>query len=267
VAQGRRDRSKSKWSGAGQPEQDSQGNPATQQPDANRQGSAIATGGVYAPIEKDNKSDRIIARWTRVLGVFTALLVVVTAALAVLAYRADETSRASQRAFVGVKDVKITALGPEAGKNTPDFLYRIDTECENSGDTQTRNLTIDTNLTIPYMESMRLEWKPQNAHNLVILPKQITNCSFNTVIDAISLNSMKGNNSIGIMGAARYDDVYSKPHITLFCRILQPAPIDYMSGVATCLSVAQCPKYNCADDDCREYREEPGLSKALDYLK
>ena len=202
-------------------------------------------GGLYAPTEEDSKSDQIIARWTRVLEASLCCSFLVTAALAALAYRADETSRASERAFVGVKDVKITALGPEIGKNTPDFLYRIDTECENSGDTQTRNLTIDANLSIPYMETKRLEWQPKNAHDLVILPKQVTNCSFNTVIDAISLNSMKGNNSIGIMGIARYDDgfitvtslcfvVYCNPRQSIICLALPLVSCCPVSQIQLC---------------------------------
>jgi hypothetical protein len=272
------DRSKSKWTGIARSNEQKVGdksaleqkNTKSSVPDADK--VITCANCVSEHHSKNNDSDREItgqiSKWTRNIGWFTAALVLVTGGLVYVGVRADETARASQRAFVGVKDVKITAIGPETGKDSAtDFLYRIDTECENSGDTQTRNLTIDSSLTIPYMPSMRLEWKPQDARKLVILPKQVTNCSFNTVIDAHSLNSMKGKGTIAIMGSARYDDVYYNPHVTLFCLILEPAPIDYTSGVATGLSVAQCPKYNCADDDCAEYKTETGLSKLLDYLK
>jgi hypothetical protein len=177
-----------------------------------------------------------IRDYTRMLAKCTAGLVVVGAVTAVVLFlqycvfkQADETARKAQRAFVAVREISVIALGPARLPASiqawgPDISYRIAVNWENSGSTETRELEIQSAMTIGSGNTP--QWVNDGPKfQRVLLPKATLEQGDLSTIGS-DLNQVRDLlQSIFIFGAARYKDVFGGKHITLACYQLRAGAV------------------------------------------
>lgn len=186
-------------------------------------------------------------------------------------------SRAIQRAFVGVKEVAAAPVGKEyragtATDNAGEFMYRLGIVWENSGETPTVELSIegltsfDRTIPPPFpdFDSPNQDRESNRIHGL-ILPKGTLHGQQNYVnAEGLDIASAK-RLPFYLYGVAKYKDIFGKRHLTIACYNLFPAPIDHTAAPQTEYGTAYR-EYNCADEDCRRYANEPHMAKLLEFL-
>jgi hypothetical protein len=83
------------------------------------------------------RNERMMALWTRILGVFTIILAIVSALTAVILNKTDQTSRLRDRAFVYFGDPPLTPYPP----NDP-IVWGVGITVANAGNMPARRVTI-----------------------------------------------------------------------------------------------------------------------------
>jgi hypothetical protein len=71
-----------------------------------------------------------------------------------------------------------------------------------------------------------------------------------------------GKTMIASITLAVYEDAFGKNHVTMSCQTIQPPRGDYLVGPINQTMHGpdtDCPQYNCADKDCREYDNQPWM--------
>jgi hypothetical protein len=208
----------------------------------------------------NSTNNKIIARWTRVVGIFTTVLAIATAASVYVLYLTDENARKAQRAFVAIRGISVTPLGPPASQ---EIAYRIAMIWENSGTTETHDLEIGDGWLINPLP----RWPfTTSGRKRVLLPKAILE-EGDLTVGGPELNAIHdGRTIISLFGFAKYRDTFGSKHITLACLKLGTANVDYTKEGAKGVSAYQCGEYNCTDYDCKRYKSMPELKSILDYL-
>lgn len=213
--------------------------------------------------------NRALIKWTKGLvfvGAITAGILIIHGWIF---YETDETSRASNRAFVAVRDISSTAVG--SAQNGNDISYNITTVWENSGNTETRDLQIGGALLQVPVGSHPIPplWSPSgDASSYILLPKA-TLPNFTLSMAGSDVNKIRDIKSfIYIFGFAKYEDAFGKHHLTLACSRLFAGQVDYTKAGASGIGGLQCGEYNCADKECLRYKTGPfAATKLTELLK
>jgi hypothetical protein len=71
-----------------------------------------------------------------------------------------------------------------------------------------------------------------------------------------------------MVGSAKYVDAFGAKHVTLACFTITLLPVlDYTKeGASNGIRGVQCPKYNCTDENCRRYGDQPAIAEVLKFL-
>jgi hypothetical protein len=208
------------------------------------------------------------AFWTMV---FTLLLVLVTAQLVKVTNKVDETSRATQRAFVTLKGL---ALGGEVVESGKVRGFQQAVIWENSGTTPAKDVSawIDThpsNTTItagyPFPEMSK-----DKPARFVIGPKAEVRTPYVEINRDIFWSIHQHTGYLYIYGSVVYHDIFpnSPKRLTEFCSeitgvdFISPIgnlkPATDLSDPAAKISISNsfCPIHNCSDEDCPDYKEK-----------
>jgi hypothetical protein len=192
------------------------------------------------------KNERIMARWTRLLGILTFVLAVIASLTAWILYETDQNFRIAQRAFVGPKGSPVhTVLPPLPGQKVG--TSRLSPRWENTGNTPTRDLHF---YTLCNLRSLIFPpWPPARPLRLLV-PKQD---DFGSPCDLTpqEVTKIANGSEFYVMAIrAEYRDVFSKiRRVTEACwrvNIVADTP-DYIHA-----SFDSCPIHNCADEDCEK---------------
>jgi len=201
------------------------------------------------------------AAWT---ALFTGVLVLFTYKLWQVAERADDTSRATQRAFIG-----LAGIGGGVGLTSPDRKTRLGQEVYvnwvNSGTTPAKNAV--TNISEqPWPSTSDLQGfdfhdlNPATKQPLLIGPKETSGIRTAIPLDFLR-NQRDGKARLYFWGWIIYDDIFpgDPPRLTEFCtEMIQvsigPADKD-ISEPNSFLgwNTQRCPQHNCYDEGCLDY--------------
>jgi hypothetical protein len=193
------------------------------------------------------KNERMMARWTRNLGWFTFVLVVVGVITAAILYVTDQTSRLRDRAFVYFGDPPVTPY-----PTSDPILWGVGITVTNAGNMPARRLTIryacpDVPFSDDVLDTFRLvttQWKTAQIGS-VIGPKQgATLQACEVPIDVINeaKNSLR---RVFYLVEAKYLDGFdlSTPRVTRMSRVFG---FDRFGGQ----NLGFTSSHNCSDDDC-----------------
>jgi hypothetical protein len=224
------------------------------------------------PATEHQRNERMTARWTQRLGFFTILLAMIGIVTAWILYETDQTARLTNRAFVAVRDLSSTAVGP--ARNGDDISYNISTVWENSGNTETRDLQIGGALLQVPVGSHPIPplWSPSgDASSYILLPKA-TLPNFTLSIAGNDINKIRDiKYFVYMFGFAKYEDAFGKRHLTLACSRVFAGQVDYTKAGASGVGGLQCGEYNCADKECLRYKTgpfaTPKLTELLKYIE
>jgi hypothetical protein len=198
-------------------------------------------------------------RGVLIYTVFTAVIMIASICSAIFAQRsaqaAHESYISTQRAFITVNELSIV---PEYSVNDPtNFMgWTFAPVIENSGSTPTKFLKLvvraqpqgpasDPESLYPSGTKIRMLVGPKSKVTVPATPDSglwIPNGSI--------LWAAKGQTTVYVFGAIHYDDVFENTpeHITDYCFQIE-AKGD--GSPSTKISYRFCPRWNCADDECK----------------
>jgi hypothetical protein len=217
-------------------------------------------------IDERKINERVLAVWTRRVGLFTFGLMLVGIGTLCILHETDKTARIaldanilSQRAFVFVSDVTVDKRN--AGTHFWDFNPVI----ENGGTTPARDLAY---FTIGYHEHgtvapERANFGPPivalNKWRAVLGPKTRTSLPGIGVIVGGQFDELdalrSGAERAFVQGVIWYSDIFpdTKRHVTMFCFQIRNDPITSGDGRPT---FGPCRNHNCTDDDCEWHESD-----------
>ncbi len=191
-------------------------------------------------------NERIMARWTRILGVVTIALAAIGAATAWIAYEADQTSRLRDRAFVYFGDPQIRPY-PDADP----IIWAFSIKFTNAGNMPARRVAVrvacpDAPFSDKVSDTFRLvaDWHAAQIAN-VIGPKQeaeVQGCE----VKIEKINEAKNFHlHVFYLVEAKYLDGFdlNTTRVTQMSRVLG---FDQWGGH----SLGFADSHNCTDDDC-----------------
>jgi hypothetical protein len=217
------------------------------------------------------KNERLMASWTRRVGIFTAVLAATSIVTGVIFFyqwramhEANEDTRnaliAIQRAFVFVETTKWQPFKEPAGNDV--VAWNVYPHWENSGNTPTRDLEVqvycpvsDTPVDDP---TMLKSSSAIRTGSRLLGPKQTVvggGCHIGTSDLALIMQRRK---QMYLVAEAHYRDIFdsTKPHVTKYCvqfvsitGDLQKGGDDFTVISAPCSAVP-----DCADDECEKKR-------------
>jgi hypothetical protein len=200
------------------------------------------------------------AFWTMV---FTGLLFYVTLKLVSVTNKVDETTRATQRAFLSFTGIQNEIKAIDLTQKVSHF--QIIESFENSGTTPTKKIIARVNFKVdaqPLPKGFDFPYEPsRGAYPFVIGPKRIAQISpiwisVDTLRD-IQLSRVH----LYIWGEARYHDIFdgTPEHITQFCVEVAnvTANSSDLSDPATIVKsgIQSCAEHNCYDEECKAPKE------------
>jgi hypothetical protein len=190
------------------------------------------------------RNERLIAHWTRVLGVFTIVLALVGIATSIILYETDQTSRLRDRAFVYFTDPSFFKW-PTINPN----VLAVTMHVINAGNMPARRVAIKFNCPIPLKTDVAdpyktTTWATSEAPNVIGAKQPLDLQSCNIPLDAFD-KARGGTNNIFIMFEASYFDGFdfSERRITQMSRSFR---YDFDGGT----SWGYVAPHNCTDDDC-----------------
>jgi hypothetical protein len=204
-------------------------------------------------------NERMMARWTRLVGIFTIVLALIAAITAYILYETDQTNRASQRASVTSNELNIETIHAKDGSV---ITWLVAPVVVNGGSTRTENARMGTGLnfwfakdfpgTQPPMEPIGgIKLDQKEFRNIVLGPK--ASVSKNIIPFHISASSLptirSGEIRMFVVGEVLYNDVFTHSHITRFCYLIWAYPENQgIEGItySLCGGVA-----NCTDKECK----------------
>ena len=219
--------------------------------------AATVWGGITGKSTTDNDagdSTRELAKWTKVVGFWTRGLVVVAVITAVvllgqlcILYKTDQTSRATNRAFVYFETVSFT---PYPFKGTP-ALVAIETIIINSGNTPAYRVAIKFDCpdktgvgsNADPFDSAKLESKYDPPTFLG--PKQRVPLLVCELKPEFGVDTVKGDNAWYVVAEVKYADAFD-PTETRITQMTRNIRVDQFGGG----SFGYVGKHNCADRDC-----------------
>jgi hypothetical protein len=224
------------------------------------------------PQTEHQRNEYMMARWTRRLGILTVALAVIAAFTAWILYETDQTSRASNRAFVYLD--RIEAKWVET-KTIDGKVINVTFFIGNSGNTPTKDLrlvggcyTIGPQL--PREPFSAFKWDEQRIAHLVIAPHQILAypaCKWTER----EIDPMKSSpfNQRYFMGEIRYFDAVSGDHseerITQFVQELAIHDFNSKSDLLN-YETLLAGLHNCSDNECRNAKGDPGALAAPRWI-
>ena len=194
--------------------------------------------------------------------------------------KANETTKSIQRAFIFAKGAelrKFAMAGPERVlTNTQYNIWQGIIEWENSGNTPSKNLTIDSTCLVvfkPVVDPERVREGDENLiqtysiadQKLLIGPKESSSAGFCMYAPNTLLGSKLFDQQLYVFGTAKYADILSPDvqHRTEFCfhMIVETTEFDILSDLKkkvmpppvvlpTSIKAIPCNSHNCADDEC-----------------
>jgi hypothetical protein len=192
-------------------------------------------------------NERMMARWTRNLGWFTAALVVTSVLTLWVLYETDQTSRLRDRAFVYFGDPPVTPY--PAGSP---ILWGFGITVTNAGNMPARRVTVryacrDTPISDQVPDSFRLvdqQWKPADLPSVIGPKQQATVQGCEVPIEVID-DARKLLRHVVYVVEAKYLDGFDlrTERVTQMSRVLN---FDRFGGH----SLGVTSLHNCSDDDC-----------------
>lgn len=201
------------------------------------------------------RNERLIAKWTFVLGLFSVATFVVAGITAVILYRTDETARASNRAFVTASGLRIEPVQGYSG-------FSVAVLFENSGNSPTVNLKwggrplAHSEIVAPESLLKSERGDPirfpvgEINHSGLIGPKS-TVTPYITTLWPTDVADIRAEKIKPIFyGAISYDDIFGKSHKTFYCFTVYSHPT--LQGENGPPGYLPCSgQSNCADDECK----------------
>jgi len=200
-------------------------------------------------------NERMMARWTRKVGLFTGGLVVVGIITAWILYETDQTARVSQRAYVISNEILIEPIRANDGTLNRWIISPI---IENAGSTGTVNAAIVSGLrpengAIPeptginnlhQKQTRQFTLGPKSRNSKIIPPMHITPDLLPSLRTA--------NPRLFVLGEISYEDVFETPHITKYCYFLWAYPQNI--GIEDITYSLCTGRSNCTDKECEQKR-------------
>jgi hypothetical protein len=201
-----------------------------------------------------NKHERIIANWTKVVGVFTGLLFVATAASVYVLYKTDHTltatlesqKRSSEqqlRAYLVVPGARIAAddngkfkFGVTAADGSGELLIYYDVS--NEGTTPAYDVFRRITVEYPFNGQFNFNYTDGTA---AYISKKVTFGPVRTrrmmpaEVDAIST----GKTPLAFAGQITYRDIFNRDWATNFCFVYAAVPVEP--------AFVSCPRWNATD--------------------
>ena len=187
-----------------------------------------------------------MARWTRNLGGFTFLLVVISVPTAIILYRTDQTSRLRDRAFVYFGDPQRRPY-PDANP----IIWAFSIKFSNAGNMPASRVVVrvacpNAPFANEVSDSFRLatDWTTAQIAS-VIGPKQeaeVQGCE----VEIEKINEAKNHHlRVFYLVEAKYFDAFDL-HTTRVTQMSRALAFDRWGGY----SVGFTSSHNCTDDDC-----------------
>jgi hypothetical protein len=224
-----------------------------------------------------DRNERMTARWTRRLGIFTIILAAIGAFTAWILYETDQTSRTVQRAFVNISEMTSDCANPDVID-----ACEVKVFAENSGSTSTRDMDymslfqFNSDITFNHLERFGYPFASEDPEQIIIRSEQRNakepghNKPLRAVLgpkqkipiqkQVIRFNSLLPG-SVGytgpwfVYGMIRYHDIFEHTslHTTKYCFAVR-ATHDVNGKNA--ITYDLCPHWNCADDECIKDKED-----------
>jgi len=193
--------------------------------------------------------------WT---AIFTGFLVVFTFLLCLIAYRADQTSRKSQRAYLSYGSLQMGRKfsDPITHKLTAISLFIL---WGNSGDTPAKNAHMHYTFK-PQKDELPTGYGfpdlgDQKNTRFVLGPKAITASGEFIISTAHLLAVQQGQEHLYIWGWVTYYDIFDdrKQRVTEFCNdiINVTGDVTDPNAVIT-FTPSLCQEHNCYDEECKD---------------
>ena len=191
-------------------------------------------------------NERMLARWTKRLGIFTLFLGILSAITAYLLYETDRTSRLRDRAFVYFGDPLIRPYPP----TSEPIIWALGLSIENVGNMPARRVTIryacpdaphSKNIKDPFPIA---KWHAAEFGNIVG-PKGTFVLQGCEIPIGIVNDAKKSIQDVFYVAEIRYIDGFEldKLRVTQMSRILR---FDQWGG----MSLGFIGPHNCSDEDC-----------------
>jgi len=196
-----------------------------------------------APSEHQT-NERIMARWTRRVGIFTFFLIVVGIGTGYILYRTDETARLRDRAFLYFGDPAVTPYPPGNVDR-----WGLSLTIENAGNMPARRVVVeydcpDAPHTAGEIDPWPLaKWKRAEIGS-VIGPKQTTTVqACNVPIATINQAKNNARDVFYLLRVTYLDGFSNTTRVTQVSRIFR---FDKWAGALWFIG-----PHNCSDSDCR----------------
>ncbi len=190
-------------------------------------------------------NERMMALWTRRLGIFTVILAIIGAITAYILYETDQTSRLRDRAFIYFGDPSVTPYPP----NQP-ILWAAGIAVGNAGNMPARRVSIRFACPdAPHSEGIQdpfplAKWQAAQIGSVIGIKQGLTLQGCEIPIDVINdaRNLVK---DVFYVVEIRYIDGFDldTPRLTQVSRIFY---FDKWGGQ----SLGFIGPHNCSDDDC-----------------
>jgi hypothetical protein len=193
-------------------------------------------------------NERMMARWTKCIAIFTIVLAVLSGLTAYILYETDQTSRLRDRAFVYFGDPAVRPYPP----NAEPIIWAIGISIENVGNLPARRVTIryacpdaphSKNIKDPFPLA---KWQAAEFGNIVGPKGSFVIQGCEIPIGVIN-EARKSLQDIFYVVEIRYIDgfEFNKFRVTQMSRALR---FDQWGG----MSLGFIGSHNCSDEDCPE---------------
>jgi hypothetical protein len=215
-------------------------------------------------------NERMMARWTRRLGLFTLIVAIIAGITAYILYETDQTVRIVQRAFLSVKG---TWWRPSPLSNNP-TEWRGLPEWENSGATPIKSGVFTLACAfVPGKDSIidpyalkRLSAIAMSRISLIIGAKQTKFGGQCDIPVEVLSNAQQGKQTVYVISEAKYLDIFGERHITRHCEYVYRINGDVRTGDRNIeVSGIPCVRHNCTDQECDQEDKIPNLSSRRAY--
>jgi hypothetical protein len=203
------------------------------------------------------ETGRAMVRWTRAVGVFTALLFVVGA---LQLWDLCETNNFNRRALVAIQApfvfVKATPFLVAVGPNK-EIYWRMMQIWENSGNTAPSELFVDI-FCYPSASTVSNPWAFRATESITrwrrtLGPKQDIGGGFCQYPSADIIKVQRGDLHLYITARATYGDKFNPTytHVTEYCSELVEITGDANAASQMIALNSPCVSHNCTDEECK----------------
>jgi hypothetical protein len=168
---------------------------------------------------------------------------------------ADRSMRVSNRAYVLSNSIRLITYGSHMWSITPII--------ENSGNTPTKLLRADAGVSIGaeigfdtiegHMMGLKFRDRPKSELVPLLIGPKAESYSVGGGTHSSRMTEMINHTAIGVMGVAKYQDVFGDHHLLEFCFMANVPQADYDGfplGQPIRVPGLVCPHHNCSDEEC-----------------